>query len=86
MENNLHYVRNKLLDTAIFYGILFVYPVVITSIARVVNIGWQTIFYFHIGVALAITLLYLLRKKLSLEAKAYSYALIYGSINFMGGI
>lgn len=86
MGKSLQNVRNKLLDTAIFYGVLFVVPAVTTSIARSINIGWQNIFYFHIGLALAITFLYLLRKKLSLVVKAYCYALIYGSINFIGGL
>lgn len=84
MENHLLSMKHRLLNTAILSGMLLIYPVMISSLVRAYDIGWHNIFFYHIVVATGTTLLYFLRKRVSLNIKIHAYAFIFSSLNLVG--
>lgn len=86
MEIQQQTIRNKLIDRAILYGLFFVYPLLIASLIRICTLGWISLFYFHISFTLMITLLYLLRSKLSVNQKVFFFSAIYYLFSFVGSV
>lgn len=86
METELRVIRDKLINKALFFAIIFIYPILCASIIRIFYLGWTSLFYFHIVFTIAITWLYVFRKKISLETKVFLFSLVFFSFSFVGSL
>lgn len=86
METELRIIQNKLINKALFFAILFIYPILCASIIRICYLGWTSLFYFHIAFTVAITLLFFFRKKISLETKVFLFSVVFFAFSFVGSL
>ncbi|HEX2934325.1 MAG TPA: histidine kinase dimerization/phospho-acceptor domain-containing protein [Bacteroidales bacterium] len=86
METELRTIRENLINKALFFGVLFIYPILCASIIRVYFLGWSSLFYFHIAFAISLTLLYILRKEILLETKVFLFSLVFYLFSFVGSL
>jgi PAS domain S-box-containing protein len=74
MKTFIKYTKSQIIDTAItIYALVVLFPLCF-SLLRVYQIGWQTVHFFHIGGALILLSIFLLRHKMSTELKAHIFA------------
>lgn len=86
METQLPIVRNKLIDKALLYAIIFIYPLLFASLIRIYNLGWHFLFYFHIAFTVCITILYFCRAKLSIICKTICFSIVFFLFSFVGSL
>ncbi|MBN1952930.1 MAG: PAS domain S-box protein [Bacteroidales bacterium] len=73
MEKNreLVEIQNKIINTALLGAIVYIYPAVGASMLRILDIGWNPIYFAHIGICLAITAFFLFRNRISLHIRVH---------------
>ncbi len=71
MEEQIQNVRNKLIDKGLIGLMIFIFPALIISVSRIIEIGWNWIYFLHFILAFAAILIYIYRSILSVEIKTH---------------
>ncbi len=79
-------IKNKLINVAIIASFIYVTPMLIGSLSRYYEIGWQGIFTYHIIITFVVIALFLLRNKLSMEIKIHALSIVFLWLAFLGVI
>jgi PAS domain S-box-containing protein len=86
MEVQLNQIRSKLINTLMKGFIYFLIPALLFSLSRYFQIGWQSIYLFHITLVVISCFVYLFRSKLSIGFKAHFLSIIFLLLAFAGAI
>lgn len=84
LKNDIHSIRNKLIDVTISTSTFFILFALVPSLSRYSLIGWNPVFAFHIGISVTVAILFLIRKKISLSIKAHAIFIVFLLIALVG--
>jgi PAS domain S-box-containing protein len=84
MEAQLQQLRNNLINRVYLAFIIFYIPAACFSVLRATQTGWQSIYMFHLFLIVLGTMVFLLRRKLSLPSKTHIVCIIFLGICFFG--
>lgn len=77
-------VNERLINTAINASLIFLVPTLGMSLLRGTQLGWQPIFYFHIGAAILVLVLFFFKKKLNVRVKGVIFLSTFLFISLAG--
>jgi PAS domain S-box-containing protein len=84
MDNHLNQIRNKLIDAALLGVMVLLIPLLISSLLRIFQTGWQWLYLVHIITVILCCIAYMIRHKFSIAFKTHFSCFIF-LIIFFGG-
>jgi len=86
MDTNLNQIRNKLIDAAILGVMIFLVPLLISSLLRIYQTGWQWLYVVHIIIVSLCSIAYIFRVKFSIAFKTHFSCVTLLIICFCGAV
>jgi len=84
MEKQLQNIRDKLINAALSGLIILLIPLIIISISRTIETGWQWTYLIQFSISAAAFLIYLFRKQLSVSYKTHFLTILFILVCIVG--